>query len=125
MSNTAIEPFTVDELLAGAHAAKARYQHIRAIKEPWAREDAANEALLALVPAAIYHEASWLATTIVEAGRLTGEAYMEDRWRLVVRHFPSLEPALLAVFAHVQESVSEDDCSCPVGKRPAEARRET
>ena len=124
MPNTASEPFTVDELLAGGHAAAARYQHIRAIKEPWTREAAAQEALQALVPAAIYHEVSWLATTIVEAGRMPGEAYMEEQWRLVVRHFPSLEPALLAIFEHVMDNRGDGDCSCPVGKRSAEARRD-
>ena len=112
---------TIEELMAGTNAASARYEHILAIKEPWAREEAAREALLALAPMLSYHDVSLLANVIGEAGRFTGETYMEDQWRLIARHFPSLEPAILAVFEHVMDNRGDGDCSCPVGNRPAAA----
>jgi hypothetical protein len=107
---------TYDELVA----ARQPYEHIHAIEDPEARIEAAEAALLALVPETHRLAAEHLIGTIAESGKTMGEAFMLDELRGVARHFGGLEHAIMAVQQHVASTSSgRDACSCPVGKAPA------
>ena len=103
--------------LAELEAAARPYEHIDMIKDPYHRGQAAEQALLALVPPESRQAAAHLAHTIGQAGGFQGEAFVEEELAAVARHFPGLELAILAVYDHVSESASGPrHCSCPAGE---------
>ena len=103
--------------LAELGAAARPYEYIRAIADPYHRGQAAEQALLALVPPESRRAAPHLANTIDQAGQMAGEAFMKGELDAVARHFPGLELAILAVYDHVSESASGPrHCSCPAGE---------
>ena len=107
--------------LAELEAAARPYEHLDAIKNPDRRGQAAEQALLALVPPESRRAAAHLANTSDQAGQMAGEAFMRGELDAVARHFPGLELAILAVYDHVRESGSGPrHCACPAGEpRPA------
>ena len=103
--------------LAELEAAARPYEYIRAITDPYHRGQAAEQALLELVPPESRWAAEHLANTIDQAGQMAGEAFMRGELDAVARHFPGLELAILAVYDHVSESASGPRrCSCPAGE---------
>ncbi len=103
--------------LAELEAAARPYEYIAAITDPHRRADAAEQALLALVPPESRRAAAHLANIIDQAGQMAGEAFMTEELDAVARHFPGLELAILAVYDHVQDSASGPrQCSCPAGE---------
>ena len=111
MTDTACTP-TPRELEEAARP----YAHIDAIADPLRRGEEAQQALLAMIAPAGRLGAQHLVGVTEQAAEEHAERFAEEQWRVTVRLFPGIAPAILAVHDHVREtSDSERRCSCPAG----------
>ena len=105
-------PVTTEEV----EAACAPYEYIDSMPNPDWRIGSANAALLELVPADDRLAADHLASMIEHSAGRRSEAFMKEEIRVIARHFPGLELAIMAVYDHMLKTAGgKDACACPAG----------